>query len=469
MLFNSYVFALVFLPTTLLVFFVLGGRGRKTAAITWLVVASFFFYGWWDAKYLGLIGLSVAANFLFGVRLCLARSERVKSLWLVCGVVANLALLGYFKYANFFVDNVNSLLHGKLEFDRVVLPLAISFFTFQQIAYLVDVRRGATHERSFVHYCLFVVFFPQLIAGPILHHREMLPQFAKKHAFSPGARHLSIGITIFALGLFKKVVIADGLALDATPAFDAVTRGERLSAIEAWTGTLAYTFQLYFDFSGYSDMAIGLARMFGIRLPLNFDAPYRASSIIEFWRCWHMTLSRFLRDYLYVPLGGSRKGSVRRYLNVMVTMLLGGLWHGAGWNFVVWGGLHGVYLVINRLWRSLAPSWATLGGAGRPVSWFLTFLCVVVAWVPFRAPNMDAALSMWRAMSVLLSMVLVLPTTREYLGRYRPALGVGSPGSRRRLVFSWRPTLPHGIFIVGLLITSLAMLERPSEFLYFRF
>ena len=246
------------------------------------------------------------------------------------GVGLNLGTLGYFKYANFFVDSLNASIGTSLQLETIILPLAISFFTFQQIAYLVDTSRGETEEHHFLHYALFVTFFPQFIAGPIVHHKEMLPQFTRRQRLTPRARDLAVGSTIFVLGLLKKVVIADGISGYATPAFDAADLGVNLSMAAAWTATLAYTFQLYFDFSGYSDMAIGLARLFGIRLPLNFDAPYRSTSIIDFWHRWHMTLSRFLRDYVYIPLGGNRQGTRRRYVNVMATMLLGGLWHGAG-------------------------------------------------------------------------------------------------------------------------------------------
>jgi D-alanyl-lipoteichoic acid acyltransferase DltB (MBOAT superfamily) len=262
---------------------------------------------------------------------------------LASAIAVNLILLGYFKYANFFADNLNHFAGTALPIGQVILPLGISFFTFTQIAFLVDTYQGKVKEFNFVHYTLFVTYFPHLIAGPVLHHKEMMPQFAKRNVCHLNWDNVAVGLSIFVLGLAKKVLIADSLAEFATPIFSAVAAGGQPMLFEAWIGALAYTLQLYFDFSAYSDMAIGISLMFNVRLPMNFNSPYKATSIIDFWRRWHMTLSRFLRDYLYIPLGGSRNGKAQRYLNLMITMLLGGLWHGAGWTFVIWGGLHGFY------------------------------------------------------------------------------------------------------------------------------
>ena len=283
----------------------------------------------------------------------------------------------------------------------IILPLAISFFTFQQIAYLVDTFQGKTKEYNFIHYCLFVTFFPQLIAGPIVHHKEMLPQFANKKVFSFNSDTFSAGITIFFIGLFKKVMLADSASEFATPVFNAASNGMVLTIFESWGGALAYTFQLYFDFSAYSDMAVGIGLLFGIYLPINFFSPYKSTNIIEFWRRWHITLSRFLRDYLYIPLGGNRKGNTRRYVNLVATMLLGGFWHGAGWTFLLWGALHGLYLSINHFWIYLSKHllffnrdcnlWKITAGT-------ITFLAVVIAWVLFRSENMDTAIQMYKAM-----------------------------------------------------------------------
>ena len=391
MLFSSYTFLFQFLPATALAFAAARLHSPR-AGIMVLAAASLVFYGAWRPIYLLLLLASIAVNFSLGLRMEDPLRRRAIGAF---GVVLNLALLCYFKYTNFIFDSVNTLTGAPLPFFNIVLPLGISFFTFQQIAYLVDVMRGAKVERDIVSYTLFVSFFPHLIAGPLVHHAEMIPQF-KRGRTSRSSVLAARGLAIFAAGLFKKVVIADNLAQFVSPVFAHLDAGGGVTTSWAWLATSAYTLQIYFDFSGYSDMAIGLALLFGIRLPVNFRSPYRAGSIIEFWRRWHITLSRFLRDYLYIPLGGNRLGEQRRYINLMVTMLLGGLWHGAGWNFLVWGGLHGVYLGINHLWRewrSDKPA-AAAGLAARGLSWIITFLAVVIAWVFFRARTMAGAWQM---------------------------------------------------------------------------
>lgn len=358
----------------------------------WLVLCSLFFYGWWNPIYLLLLGFSIGINFFVGRQLSNQSSKSI----LMGGVLFNLGLLGYFKYAGFFGSMIG------MSVGDIILPLAISFFTFQQITYLIDAAKGKTQEYNFLDYCLFVTFFPQLIAGPIVHHKDMMPQFANRKLFGLTAQNLAIGMTFFVIGLFKKVVIADEIAQYATPVFNTADAGGTIYLVEAWVGALSYTFQLYFDFSGYSDMAIGLARMFGIQLPLNFFSPYKAASIIDFWRRWHITLSHFLRDYLYIPLGGNRKGTFMRYNNLMITMVLGGLWHGAGWNFLIWGGLHGLYLMVNHAWRGLCSHLSITPFAslfGKIISIMITFLSVVIAWVFFRATTFDGATSMLSAMT----------------------------------------------------------------------
>jgi len=507
MLFNSYEFIFLFLPVTLLIYVILVHNRKKEAAMTWLVVASLFFYGWWNPVYLLLIIGSMLFNYYTGVQL----SYRQNRLLLGIAIAVNLGLLGYFKYANFFVENISNLAGLGWNIEHIVLPLAISFFTFQQIAYLVDAYRRETSEYNFLHYALFVSFFPQLIAGPIVHHKEMLPQFIRETARAIEYRHLAIGISVFTLGLFKKVVVADSLAPYSTEAFNAVAGGEMLTFFEAWKGALAYTFQLYFDFSGYSDMAIGLAMLFGIRLPLNFDSPYKARSIIEFWQRWHITLSRFLRDYLYIPLGGNRKGQVRRYLNLVITMLLGGLWHGAEWTFVLWGGLHGLYLVVNHGWRRIKElSGIVLSHViFNTASVLLTFFAVVVAWVFFRAEDFSAAILMLKSMSgyggvvwpadargqlgifadtlssmglefgypdqfnglanvvgmlVILLFVFTAPNVQQLMNRYKLAI---NPPSASTL--AWAPDLRWGLLIGFMALLSILRLGHVSEFLYFQF
>ncbi len=496
MLFNSYIFILAFLPITLLLYYLLGLWNQPRMAIALLVGASLFFYGWWNPAYVGLIIASILFNYSFGMALSRG-SKRHDKVVLIIGIMGNLGLLGYFKYANFFIDNVNVLANRNFHLQKIILPLGISFFTFQQIAYLVDAYQQKAHEYNFLHYCLFVSFFPQLIAGPIVHHREMLPQFARQSAYKFTHSHLAVGATIFIIGLFKKVVIADGISVAATPIFEAAQNGTTLTFFEAWCGALAYTFQLYFDFSGYSDMAIGIGRMFGIRLPINFHSPYKADSVVDFWRRWHMTLSRFLRDYIYIPLGGNRRGPFRRSLNVIVTMLLGGLWHGAGWTYVLWGGLHGVLMVINYAWAAIADyfhltftqtQWWSKGPAR-----VLTFTAITVALVIFRAEDVQTAFNMLHSMAginglgldnpfvneilrkpmrllpwfvVLFMIVWGMPNTQQIMARYRPGVQlIREPIGR----LQWRPTWGWAFVTIILALVSLEKMEQISEFLYFQF
>jgi len=355
-LFNSLEFIFWFLPATLAGFFLLGYLGQYNLAAIFMTLASLFFYAWWNPPYVLLILISIGVNYALGSALGAGEQDNNiarRKLLLAVGIAINIFLLGYYKYANFFADSVNAALSTDWNFGNIVLPLGISFFTFQQIGYLVDAYRGETKGYTIINYGLFVSFFPQLIAGPIVHHKDVMEQFGDKKIYRISWENIAIGLTIFIIGLSKKILIADTVAQYATPVFNAVAEGGSISFYEAWAGALFYTFQLYFDFSGYSDMAIGIARLFGIRLPINFDSPYKAASITDFWRRWHITLSNFLRDYLYIHLGGSRKGELRRNANLIITMLLGGLWHGAGLTFIIWGGLHGLYLAINHQWRSL--------------------------------------------------------------------------------------------------------------------
>lgn len=510
MLFNSFLFIFIFLPITFAGFFFLARSSHRLAAV-WLAAASLFFYGWWNPVFVVLMLASIIINYTFGyaighIRLNSARQAKAV---LTIAVIANLGLLAYFKYANFFITSVNQLTDIKLTSLDIILPLGISFFTFTQIAFLVDVYRGVAREYNFIHYVLFVTYFPHLIAGPVLHHKQMMPQFGHPATYRINVENINIGLTIFIIGLAKKVLLADQFALYANPIFDVVRHGGEPKLFEAWIGALAYTLQLYFDFSGYSDMAIGLSRLFNVKLPLNFNSPYKSPNIIEFWRRWHMTLSAFLRDYLYVPLGGSRKGVPRRYANLMITMLLGGLWHGAGWTFVLWGGLHGLYLVINHGWRHVtgsdgsASGWRAMGGIA------LTFVAVVVAWVPFRAVGLDDTLSMWAGMlgmngislpqnlapqlagslghaasfnGVLvltnlnisdmapwfaggLAIVWLLPNTQQWLANYSPAWDVVSSTTR----IAWRPTRAIAAVMAALFVCSLINFGRASEFIYFQF
>ncbi|MQA36967.1 MBOAT family O-acyltransferase [Rugamonas aquatica] len=494
MLFNSSGFLFLYLPVVLSGYALLAhARPRWTTG--WLAAVSLFFYGYWNVRYLPLLMASILFNYWAAGRMVAASAAWRRS-WLVFALAANLALLGYFKYANFFIASVNALAGAHLHGWEVVLPIGISFFTFTQIAFLVDCYRGLAGEYRLVNYALFVSYFPHLIAGPVLHHKEMMPQFER----TPGlnAADVAVGLSIFVVGLAKKVLLADPLSTLVAPVF-AVDAHPQL--LEAWIGTLAYTFQLYFDFSGYSDMATGLSRLFGVKLPLNFNSPYQAANIAEFWRRWHMTLSRFLRDYLYVPLGGNRHD---RYRNLMLTMLLGGLWHGAGWTFVVWGGLHGLYLVAHHGWIALA-------GQG-PSRWWgrmLTFFAVLAAWVVFRAPELstggDILLAMvggngvalprglapyasylpagWSVEGIrwidfsgvavpvlLLAMVLAFaaPNTQQIFRHYAPGIEqmLSTP---RRLLWSWHPHNYWSLALSMLFLACVFSMNRVSEFLYFQF
>jgi alginate O-acetyltransferase complex protein AlgI len=405
-LFTTATFAFLYLPIVLIGYYVLGSRSESWAA-GWLFAASVFFYGYWMPAFTLLLLFSIAVNFALGMRIA-SRPSRGASAraWLAVAVVFNLGLLGYFKYANFFVDNLNAALGAQWRLGEVLLPIGISFYTFTQIAYLVDTWAGKVNEVRPVHYGLFVTYFPHLVAGPVLHHAQMMPQFADSLVYRFDSARFWGGLTIFGIGLFKKVVLADGIAPYADAVFMPVDGGAVPEPAEAWIGALAYTFQLYFDFSGYSDMAIGLSWMFNIRLPFNFDSPYKALSISEFWRRWHISLSTFLRDYLYVPLGGNRKGETRRYVNLGITMVLGGLWHGASWSFVIWGALHGMYLMVNHAFRALAEraGWLRCLDSGRVfgvASWAVTFVAVVFAWVFFRAKTLAGAWRMVQAMAGL--------------------------------------------------------------------
>lgn len=394
MLFNSSVFLFAFLPLVVLVYRGLIGAGLGLMAKLWIVAASLFFYAYWKIEYLPILMASVLVNYALGRQL--SRSPKVSGSalslpLLVSGLAFNLGLLGYFKYTGFLLGIVGSLSGAGFSFEALVLPLAISFFTFQQIAYLVDCYSGRASEYDFINYCVFVCFFPQLIAGPIVHHSQMMPQFAAlSHAHSRQrlAPMAVQGLIIFSIGLFKKVCIADSFAVFADVGYSR----ESLSMAEAWMTSLSYTFQLYYDFSGYSDMAIGAALLFGIRLPVNFLSPYRATDIRDFWRRWHITLSNWLRDYVFIPLGGSRSGLSRNLRNLFITFIVGGIWHGAGWTFIVWGALHGLAMLSHRCWTELRrpmPRW---------LGWILTFNFLNITWVFFRAPDLHSALAMLSAM-----------------------------------------------------------------------
>lgn len=388
MLFNSYEFIFIFLPIVLFLYYGIAKKIGCIYAKYFLILSSIAFYSYWDIRNLPILLVSIAVNFCIGRKIV----DTKEKCWLILGIVFNLLFLAYYKYANFFLDNISALFHTSFSHFDIVLPLGISFFTFTQTAYLVDAYRGETKTYSKSDYLLFVTIFPHLIAGPIIYHKDMIPQFDEEQRYKFDYDNFAKGITWFVIGLFKKVIIADWMSNIANLVFG---HSEHLSILEAWGGSLAYTLQLYFDFSGYSEMAIGIALMLNYNLPINFNAPYKACSIIDFWKRWHITLSAFLKNYLYIPLGGNRNGHHMR--NIMLTMLLGGLWHGAGWTFVIWGEIHGCCICINHLWRKTKLS------LPKVVNWLLTFNVVNLAWIFFRAESFEQAFNIIKAMGDLSS------------------------------------------------------------------
>jgi D-alanyl-lipoteichoic acid acyltransferase DltB (MBOAT superfamily) len=478
MLFNSYSFIFLFLPVVLLGYFALGRLGNL-APVIWLALASLAFYSFSNWQFVALLVGSIAFNYGIGY-LLIAKKLRppLRFAVLAIGVAGDLVVLGIFKYAGFLAANLNALFSAGITL-HILLPVGISFYTFTQIAFLVDAYRGNVARYALPHYALFVTYFPHLIAGPILHHKDMIPQFERAETKRPDAHLILCGLIIFAIGLFKKTCLADGIQPLVSLAF-----GPNAPTFDqAWIGALAYTFQLYFDFSGYSDMAIGMSLMFGIFLPLNFNSPYKATSIIDFWRRWHMTLSQFLRDYLYIPLGGNRRGRILRYVNLMITMLLGGLWHGAAWTFVIWGALHGAYLCINHAWNNYGPKFAPgLEPFTKLAAFILTFLSVVIAWVFFRADSIDTALYVLSKMAdptniafgkgemayALLVAVYAMvawfaPNTQEIMGYDHANRTVAEKlrGLRMRPLFLYATAAVFAFGILGI--------QQHSEFIYFRF
>ena len=484
MLFNSYEFIFGFLPLVFFIYFYLNSKRLTEAGKAFLVFSSLFFYSWWNIIYLPLILSSLLFNYVIGSSLN-KKSKISKQSILGIGIIANLLLLGYFKYSDFFISNLNYIsgLHVKLL--HLALPLAISFFTFQQIAYLVDSYREETKEYDFLNYALFVTFFPQLIAGPIVHHKEMMPQFAMLRNKAKNYKNISAGLFIFSIGLFKKVVVADTFSLWSNAGFN---HSVDLTLFEAWATSLSYTFQIYFDFSGYTDMAIGAALLFNIKLPINFNSPYKAKNIQDFWRRWHITLSRFLKDYIYIPLGGNRKGVFRTYYNLMTTFIFGGLWHGAGWTFVLWGTLHGFALVIHRFWKTLGFS------INKYLAWFITFNFLNITWIFFRAKEWSDA------SNVLLGMIgtngiavdkgihkiIEFFHMQNYI-KYEKLFGltVDKNGSFKwilialiivlfaknsnQLVSQFKATRTTALFASVLFVYTIFNLSKVSEFLYFNF
>jgi len=399
-------------------------------------------------------------NFIIGRKL----SKNPSKTLLTFGIIGNLALLGYFKYADFFIENINKIFGSNIQLLHLALPLAISFFTFQQIAYLVDSYRKETKEYDLLNYSLFVTFFPQLIAGPIVHHKEMMPQFESKWNLVKNYKNIAKGLFIFSIGLFKKVVIADTFAIWANNGFDSA---ETLNFFEAWATSLSYTFQLYFDFSGYTDMAIGAALLFNIKLPINFNSPYKALNIQDFWRRWHITLGRFLKDYIYIPLGGNRVSKIRTYINLLITFLIAGLWHGASWMFVFWGFLHGLALVVHRIWKDFGFK------MNKILAWFITFNFINISWIFFRAKDWDSAMKVLSGMFSFNISVNFNTIQVVYICIFLIVIFLKNSNEIIKMKLSKNVVLFITSFLIILSILQLTNImiqaDKISEFLYFNF
>ena len=510
--FTSWDFLLFFMPLTVVAFHLIPPRPGIWRKLL-LVVASMVFYAWFSFWCAALLAVSMLANYSLGE--CLGNWAGKRKHWpvAVMAVGANLLLLFHFKYSNMFKESLGGLFGVSVEISPVVLPLAISFYTFTQIGYVIDVAKNPRFRCGFVDYCLFVVFFPHLIAGPVVRHSEIVPQFADRE-LKPDWGCIAGGTAVFLIGLYKKTLLADPVGVHVDWIFNQVAKGEALSWFSSWVGAIAYGLQIYFDFSGYSDMAIGLALMFAIRFPINFDSPYKSCSISDFWKRWHMSLTRFFRDYLYIPLGGNRSGKWIQARNILLVFLISGLWHGAGWTFVIWGALHGLYLVAHLSWRSLMShlDWSPNGRTWSVFAWGITMAAVMFAWVFFRAPNVASAFRMshamlgfggitipdrwadklgflplaggifkgvslaspsigwsWLCMHLLLLVCIVIaaPNSRDLISLPHTNECRIDPCAPYRMQLGWRHGLMAGALFTGFLYSKFSAV--PSPFIYFNF
>ncbi len=505
MLFHESIFVFVFLPIVVPIYLLCKLYVDNYMPIIILGIFSIIFYGYWDAKYVPLLVGSILFNFFVGQNFL--KKKYKTNFVLFIAVSINLLLLMFYKYSAMIVDNFNLISNNNLSFTYPDLPLGISFFTFLQIAYIVDCSKGKVLNSSFSSYFLFVSYFPHLIAGPLVHHRDLIPQFSNK--LKNVAENVSIGIIIFGIGLFKKLILSEYVSGWSDNMFNGVENGVMPSFIDAWLGVLSFTLLIYFDFSAYSDMAIGLSKMIGIKLPENFNSPYKSTNIIEFWRRWHITLSQFLKNYLYIPLGGNRKGTVTKYQNILIVMIIAGLWHGANWTFVLWGSIHGCLLLINHYWQE-----KKIFQINKYVSIFLTFMSLMIAWVPFRSSSFESAISVYKGMLgyfgfivpehyynffpntlsqylldigvkfgslngfggknqiiillILLIFVMKCPNTQEIFNKYKPTLNSNIPKLHK---FNWRPNF-IGAIMIGISCSYLMLLViqgKSGEFIYFQF
>lgn len=481
MLFNSYEFLFLFLPAVFSGYFFFTGLRYVFLARVWLVVSSLFFYSYWDIRYFPLIVSSIVFNFLTGS--AMLKYGKWKKILLFLGITFNLSILGYYKYFDFVLANLNAIFSTSFPLREVTLPLGISFFTFQQIAYLVDTYRGEVTETRFFDYALFVSFFPQLIAGPIVHHKEMMPQFRREENWKINLHNIALGIFIFSTGLFKKVIFADTLGQLADAGY-ATPQG--IKFLDAWAVSIAFVLQIYFDFSGYSDMAVGLGKLFNIHILWNFDSPFKTTNIQELWRKWHISLSRFLRDYVYFPLGGSRVSEFRTNLNLFLTFVIGGIWHGAGWTYIIWGGMTGAGIIFHRYWERWKIPLPRFLATG------INFLFFVTGSVFFRAASVPDALEILKGMFGFHGFLLpefmkdLFPDSRwEYsrlgmiflenthtdIGIYLLAglIIVFTAKNTRELATDFRPNMLYLLSTVFLLFVSIINLMNINKFLYFNF
>jgi len=477
MLFNSFSFLFGFLPAAMAIYALVAFRCDRWR-LQVLLLLSVAFYSYWDWRFAPLLLVSIVLNWLSAELF----SRRKLASAITAAIVLNLAVLATFKYFNFFGDTLETILGVSAPRSSLPLPLGISFFTFHHVMYLTDLRRGKAPRLDLTQYGLYIAFFPQVLSGPLVRWHEIINQFQEKPYLRPDAlERFERGLMLLVLGLVKKVLIGDPLSEIASPIFAKAATGAVIGFSDAWVGMLAFSFQIYFDFSGYTDMALGIALMFGIVLPTNFNAPYRATSLQDFWRRWHITLSRFLRDYLYIPLGGNRFGLGRQLWALLATMALGGLWHGAAWTFVIWGVLHGVGLAAGVLWRR--------AGYGMPtvLAWLLTFLFVDAAWIMFRAESFSAALAMYRGlidvswiMSVywrgLARQAFTFLESMAWLDRSYLLLSaafvmstLGPTALRLAEVLRLRPLTAMGIALLFVLVIFKLADEGNYQFIYFQF
>ena len=487
MLFNSYYFIFLFLPLSLAGYYILNYVNLYRLAGIFLIGMSLWFYGYFNRSYLLIICGSIIANFLFAkIMDRFSEKQSVKKCILILGILTNVILIFYYKYFNFFLENINTLFHTSFALKNILLPLGISFFTFQQISFLVDAYRGETKDYSFEEYALFVSFFPQLVAGPVVLHSETIPQFRDPKKRRVNYANFSRGLYVFSLGLFKKIILADTFGRAVDYGFSALPA---LNSLETFIVSLCFTFQLYFDFSGYCDMAVGIGSLFNITLPQNFNSPYKACSIIEFWERWHMSLTRFLRTYIYFPLGGSRRGTIRTYVNVMIVFLVSGIWHGANWTFILWGILHGLLNCLNRIFKK---QWAKLW---KPLRWLSTFLTINFLTALFRADDLAAAKTFFKRLfypggfslrpklteCFLLEefaflekrlapfQFLSTQVTGCYLWLFLTAAFIVTLLFRNNSETEFKPTLSRSLIVILCMLWSVLSLEGISTFLYFNF